>query len=262
MFCILFYLVFFASKLEVPIFYHLSFDFVSFISLQIPSKTSSFQPFYLHFILSCFVHIFNAISFFVCYLCSTPSIFLSKHFKYLAYSIGIFCNMYTNLSFFHLVLLLFFFVFVILCFSFYMLVLFFRFSIRSILLLAVETCAHWVIYTQLSGTRVAINIFLIAWTLISKSIDVAFAEAVAAVAVATVAAVVVVVVVAGPIATAVTIAVDVGFIVPVAVVLQLLLLFVKYEPSIKSWDGTFVVTDFSSKFFGRFSWPEYLMSYW
>lgn len=142
-----------------------------------------------------------------------------------------------------------------------MLVLFFRFSIRSILLLAAETWAHWVIYTQLSGTRVAINIFLIAWTLISKSIDVAFAEAVAAVAVATVAAVVVVVV-AGPIATAVTIAVDVGFIVPVAVVLQLLLLFVKYEPSIKSWDGTFVVTDFSSKFFGRFSWPEYLMSYW
>ena len=69
--------------------------------------------------------------------------------------------------------------------------------------------------------------------------------------------------------TAVTIAVvvDVGRIVPVAdiavvvvdndddviVVLQLLLLFVKYEPSIKSWDGTFVVTDFSSKFFGRFS---------
>lgn len=114
-----------------------------------------------------------------------------------------------------------------------------------------ETCAHWVIYTQLSGTRVAINIFLIAWTLISKSIDVAFAEAV--------------VVVVGPIATAVTIAVDVGFIVPIVVVLQLLLLFVKYEPSIKSWDGTFVVTDFSSKFFGtfgRFSWPEYLMSYW
>lgn len=126
------------------------------------------------------------------------------------------------------------------------------------------------IYTQLSGTRVAINIFLIAWTLISKSIDVAFVEAVAAVgnavvaanaAVAAVAAVVVVVV-AGPSATAVTIAVDVGFIVPVVVVLQLLLLFVKYEPSIKSWDGTFVVTDFSSKLFGRFSWPEYLMSYW
>lgn len=113
----------------------------------------------------------------------------------------------------------------------------------------IETGAHsWVIYTQLSGTRVAINIFLIAWTLISKSIDVAFAEAV--------------VVVVGPIATAVTIAVDVGFIVPVVVVLQLLLLFVKYEPSIKSWDGTFVVTDFSSKFFGRFSWPEYLMSNW
>lgn len=120
-----------------------------------------------------------------------------------------------------------------------------------------ETCALaltycvcvclWVIYTQLSGTRVAINIFLIAWTLISKSIDVAFAEAV--------------VVVVGPIVTAVTIAVVVGFIVPVVVV-QLLLLFVKYEPSIKSWDGTFVVTDFSSKFFGRFSWPEYLMSYW
>ena len=127
-----------------------------------------------------------------------------------------------------------------------------------------QTRSSWVIYTQLSGTRVAINIFLIAWTLISKSIDVAFAEAV--------------VVVVGPIVTAVTIAVvvDVGRIVPVAdiavvvvdndddviVVLQLLLLFVKYEPSIKSWDGTFVVTDFSSKFFGRFSWPEYLMSYW
>lgn len=119
--------------------------------------------------------------------------------------------------------------------------------------LAAVTWAHWVIYTTDSGTRVTINIFLIAWTLISKSIDVAFAEVVA----------VVVVVDGSPIVTAVTIAVDVGFIVPVVVVLlQLLLLFVKYEPSIKSWDGTFVVTDFSSKFFGRFSWPEYLMSYY
>lgn len=103
------------------------------------------------------------------------------------------------------------------------------------------------IYTQLSGTRVAINIFLMAVTLIdwSKSIDTfagTFVEAVVAI---------VVVVAFGLTATAVVMA-----------LLQLLLLFVKYEPSIKSWDGTFVVTDFNSRFFGRFSWPEYLMSYW
>lgn len=129
------------------------------------------------------------------------------------------------------------------------------------------------IYTQLSGTRVAINIFLMACTLISKSIVVAapppppptpptlpgpwpttptipptvvnavssFGAPVVDVPVADI--VVVVVVVASADATAVF----------VILLLQLLLLFEKYEPSIKSWDGTFVVTDFNRRFFGRIS---------
>lgn len=95
-----------------------------------------------------------------------------------------------------------------------------------------HTYVHTYVYTQLSGTRVAINIFLIACTLISKSIVVAA-----------------------------VVRCSVAGAVAVFVVLLQLLLFVKYEPSIKSWDGTFVATDFNSRFFGRFSWPEYLMSY-
>lgn len=124
-------------------------------------------------------------------------------------------------------------------------------------LLRLRSCRVYIryIYTQLSGTRVAINIFLIACTLISKSIVVAApappptvvmavcSEApLAAIAAADV-VVVVIVVVASADATAVF----------VILLLQLLLLFEKYEPSIKSWDGTFVVTDFNSRFFGRIS---------
>lgn len=250
----------FSLLLLLAIFHHLSLDCVSMFFFNFPVKEFVSTIIRFQCLCSFFSVCVNALLLMLSVFCFTFSslrfsrLFSSKHFKMLIlFYRHIILNMYTHtnltLSPVHTCAYSLF-RYIFLCLP--RTASFSRSFHLPRIPLAADTGlrTHWVIYTQLSGTRVAINIFLIAWTLISKSIDVAFADAV--------------VVVVGPIATAVTIAVDVGFIVPpvVVVVLQLLLLFVKYEPSIKSWDGTFVVTDFSSKFFGRFSWPEYLMSNW